>query len=263
MKRKLILSTAVGMIAACAMLLLTGCEGDDHDNTDTVAGTGNSIVKGNVVDFGVDIVDSAVPSARIYLEGTNIESTTDRNGRFYFEDVPVGTYILVIEYGGQIVKIEITVTDRVRVEVRDITRNADGTIIDYDIIITPLGGGDDDDDDSGDAIDVSGDYDSSRAGQTQRNVKESLATHEPMTLVQNGNNITGAMYMDDSIHTAGPVIRYDLTGSINGRTVNITGVMRKGVAGNLILTGTVQDNGTITGTWSEYGDTGPWTATPR
>lgn len=266
MKRSWTMTAVLALLAAGAMLF-AGCEDKDH-NTRDIAGTGNSVVKGNIVEFGVDAPAAAVAGARVYLKGTDIEAEVGEDGTFLFTNVPAGTYEVVFEYGGFVGVLEITVEDGMEVEIRDVTVYEDGTV-DATIIIHRGGG----------TVNVAGVWDFTWQGPgAEIEVAPTALVDYPdmvMTLQQNGHALTGTLLEGGmtviepptlTLEAAVRSLGYDLTGSIDNRNLNLTGtymaVTVNGV-GPLNLVGQVNSAGDyMSGTWSQLEQSGTWTAVP-
>ncbi|MBN2302350.1 MAG: hypothetical protein JXN60_07545 [Lentisphaerae bacterium] len=252
MNQRTALSSVVAAMVVCG--IFTGCNDSDSE-VRIIAGTGHSVVRGNVSECNVETVPGAVAQAWVRLDGTDIEGPTDKNGMFYFSGVPAGDYTIIIEYNGVEVKIDIQVQDRTEVIIRDIIMNEDGTVEAKIIVKTQVKI----QETAPEPINVTGTYAFNKVSA----LPGEISPGKLMTLTQSGTDITGTI-ADDIIPAVGPTY-YALIGTINDNTVTITGTSYIPAISTttLNLTGTVDDSGNITGTYTDTsGDNGTWSAEP-
>lgn len=89
-----------------------------------------SAISGRVVDAGEG---TPVPDASVRLEGTSWSAATDEDGRFVFDDIPVGSYLLVVEHLAYA-----TVRDTVALEDSDLTYDVEVRLSSEAIEVEPV-----------------------------------------------------------------------------------------------------------------------------
>lgn len=140
MKRLLALGLAVAVIAAVG--LMVGCEDPFHDSSTGGSPAGTATVQGNVSDFGVaaGVAAGVKAGVTVMLKGTSYKATTAEDGTFVISGVPAGNYILVLKYGNTEVEYPLgDVADNSRVEIKNITVSAAGSVSMDSIKIVDLG----------------------------------------------------------------------------------------------------------------------------
>ncbi len=225
----------LGMLLACAMVLVTGCEGDSSSSS----AEGSGSIRGQVNTDNFTGVAAVVPGLLIGLEGpVDMETTTDEGGNFAFNGLPAGEYTLLFYVNGQALEYKVTVVEGQSSILAHVRINEDGTITVYE---ERDGGG----------VDLTGDW-------TYRD-EYAVPTFETLggarlILTQNGNSLTGSL---EGYSMA-------VTGTVSGNNVTLNFIPAPGQRGAWVATGTVSGD-SMSGQWelAPSGDFtgGPWQAT--
>jgi hypothetical protein len=230
----------LGMLLACAMVLVTGCEGDSSSSS----AEGSGSIRGQVNTDNFTGVAAVVPGLLIGLEGpVDMETTTDEGGNFAFNGLPAGEYTLLFYVNGQALEYKVTVVEGQSSILAHVRINEDGTITVYE---ERDGGG----------VDLTGDWtyqDDYGVPATVANGTGLRGVH--LILTQNGSSLTGSL----EGYSIG------VTGSVSGNNVTLNFSPIDAGRGAWTATGTVSGD-SMSGEWQFTPggidiDGGTWSAT--